>query len=625
MAQFNVTELDFDKIKDSLKSYLRANPTYTDWDFDGSGLNVIMDILAYNTHYNAMLAHFALNETFLDSAQIRGNVVSHAKLLGYVPRSVSAPTTKLNLTITPVTGNASADITVPRGTRFTTSYNGTQYSFVVVADTSAYRTVDGLFEFRDNTTSDSAARTANPIYAKEGKLKRMLYRVNESITNQRYEIPDADVDTTTLRVRIKENEYSNKYTTYTEFVTLSGVSATTPVYFLQENSTGKYEIFFGDGYVGNKPITNNIVEIEYLYTNGAVANGANTFEIQDIPTGAETNVTIETVDAAYGGSARESIESIRYNAPISYVSQNRAVTTDDYKAIISRDFGAIDSIAVWGGEDQVIPDFGKAFICVKPTGKDLLSDEEKNRIVNTILAGKNVASIQPVIVDPEYTYIDLDVAFKYNPNLTNLSKTELQTVVRNVIQTYAQQNLQKFDGVFRHSQLLRLIDTSNDSILSSSMRVFMTKYVTPVQGLTYYELNYSSPIYQTKSTESVMQTDEFKIGGITHYLKDEPQLNSTDRTIYLWMKTATETRRVRSVGTIATVTGKVILEYFNPDTTTPVAITVLPNSNDLAPKRNQLLDILMTNVAIIGEIDSIAVGGTAGAINYTTQSRHRGT
>lgn len=624
MAQFNVTELDFDKIKDSLKSYLRTNPTYADWDFDGSGLNVLLDILAYNTHYNAMLAHFSLNETFLDSAQIRGNVVSHAKLLGYVPRSVTAPTVKLELVITPITGYNEAEITVPRGTRFTTSYNGTQYSFVTVNSVTAYKTIAGVFEFRDNLSGDSSARNSNPVYAKEGKIKRMLYRVNDVIANQRYEIPDIDADTSTLRVRVKANEYSNDYTTYTLFSSLSGVTAETPIYFLQENSTGKYEIYFGDGIVGKKPITNNIVELEYVYTSGSVANGASEFEIADSVSGAGTTV-ITTLDAAYGGNERESIESIRYNAPITYVSQNRAVTTDDYKAIISREFGSVDSIAVWGGENQIIPDFGKVFICVKPTGKTYLNDEEKKSIIGTILSGKNVVSVQPVIVDPEYTYIDLDVLFKYNPNLTDKSKVELQNVVRSTISTYAAQNLQKFDGVFRHSQLLKAIDSSNPSILNSSIRVFMTKYLTPVSGITYYELLYSSPIYQTTSTESVISTDEFNIAGVTHYLKDEPKTGTTNRTIYLWKNTTAGSQKVKAIGTIYGAEGRVVIDGLNPDSTTPIAITVLPNSNDLAPKRNQLLDILLANVAITGEVDTIAVGGSSGAINYTTQSRHRGT
>ena len=624
MAQFNVTELDFDKIKDSLKSYLRSQDTYTDWDFEGSGLNVLMDILAYNTHYNAMLAHFSLNETFLDSAQIRGNVVSHAKLLGYVPRSISAATAKLELTVTPVVGYSESEITIPRGTTFTTSYNGTQYSFVTVNAVTAYKTDAGTFVFRDNVSGDSSARNANPVYAKEGKLKRMLYRVNDVIANQRFEIPDVDADTSTLRVRVKANEYSNEYTTYTQFSTLSGVTSSTPIYFLQENSTGKYEIYFGDGIVGKKPITNNIVEIEYVYTNGAVANGANVFEIKDSVTGADT-IVISTIEAGYGGNPRETVESIRYNAPITYVSQNRAVTTDDYKAIISREFPGVDSIAVWGGENQIIPDFGKVFISIKPTGKTYLNDEEKNSIINTILAGKNVVSVKPTIVDPEYTYIDLDVLFKYNPNLTDKSKVELQNVVRTTISAYAKQNLQRFDGVFRHSQLLKAIDSSNPSILSSSLRVFMTKYLTPVSGVTYYELLFSSPIYQTTSTESVISSDEFTIGGVTHYLQDQAKTGSTDRTIYLWKRTTAGAQKGRAIGTIYAAQGKVVIDGLTPDATTPIAITVLPNSNDLAPKRNQLLDILLSNVAITGEVDTIAVAGSSGAINYTTQSRHRGT
>jgi hypothetical protein len=615
MAQFNVTELDFDKIKASIKDHFRSQTQYNDWDFDGSGLSTLLDILAYNTHYNAMVAHFSLNETFLDSAQIRGNVVSHAKLLGYTPKSTAAPTAILNLVVTPGL-NPPASIEVTRGTRFTTSIDGTAYPFVVISAVEA-SLLSGTYSF------NTANSPANPVYIKQGVLKRMVYRVDNAVENQKFEIPEVNVDTSTLRVRIKENESSTQYETYTKFSTLSGVTAASTIYFTQENASGKFEVYFGDGYIGKKPFTNNIVEIEYVYTDGTFANGASVFIPADT-IGGYSNIAVTTSSNASGGAARETIESIRYNAPLTFVSQNRAVTADDYKAIISKEFGAIDSISVWGGENAIEPDFGKVFISIKPSGKDLLSDAEKQQILNVILSGKNVVSIRPFIVDPEYTYITLEVFFKYNPNLTDRSRIELQGLVRDTIQTYANENLQKFDGVFRYSNLLKNIDSSDPAILNSDARVYMYKYAVPrASGTNYFDLQFSSPIYQTTSSSSVLSSTIFKIGGIDHELGDVPKGTTTDRIVYLYKYVGGVRTAVRAVGAVYATTGQVVINGVQPDTTDPIRITVIPNSNDLAPKRNQLLDIDLVYSEVTGEVDTIAVGGSAGAVSYTTPSRHR--
>ena len=615
MAQFNVTELDFDNIKASIKDHFRSKTQYNDWDFDGSGLSTLLDILAYNTHYNAMVAHFSLNEAFLDSSQIRGNVVSHAKLLGYTPKSTTAPTAILNLVVTPGL-NPPASLEVLRGTRFTTSIDGTAYPFVVISTVEA-GLVSGTYSF------STANSPQNPVYIKQGVLKRMMYRVDNAIENQKFEIPEANVDTSTLRVRVKENESSTQYETYTKFSTLSGVTSASTIYFTQENSSGKFEIYFGDGYIGKKPGSNNIVEIEYVYTDGTFANGASVFIPADT-IGGYSNISVTTSANASGGAAQETIESIRYNAPLTFVSQNRAVTADDYKAIISKEFGAIDSIAVWGGEDAIEPDFGKVFISIKPTGKDLLSDAEKQQILNVILSGKNVVSIRPFIVDPEYTYITLEVDFKYNPNLTDRSRIELQGLVRDTIQQYADDNLQKFDGVFRYSRLLKTIDSSDPAILNSDARVYMYKYAVPRSvGTNYFDLQFSSPIYQTSSSSQVLSSTVFKIGGIDHILSDLPKGTTTDRIVYLYRYVGGVKTSIRAVGTIYATTGQVVINGVQPDTTDPIRITVVPNSNDLAPKRNQLLDIDLVYSQVIGDIDTIAVGGSAGAVSYTTPSRHR--
>jgi hypothetical protein len=632
MAQFNVTELDFDKIKANIKEHFKLQSKYNDWNFEGSGLSVLLDVLAYNTHYNAMLAHFSMNETFLDTAQIRGNVVSHAKLLGYTPRSTLAATAKVRVVVSPSNLlNAPAELQLNRGTRFTSIIDSTKYNFVNLEPLTTARNSNNKYVFDEVTL-------------KEGTLKRMLYRVDTSLPSQKFEIPDTNIDTTTLRVRLKANETSNDYTIYTKFSTLLNIGPESLIYFIQENAAGKYEIYFGDDTLGNRPQSNQIVEVEYIYTSGDAANNGSVVNAYDNVgaygtfQGYSKEYVATTLLAAtpltYGGAQRESIESIKFNAPITFVSQNRAVTADDYRAIILKEFGGISSISVWGGEDSIIPNYGKVFISVKPNGPDgtILNEVQRTQIISTILKGKNVVSITPVIVDPEYSYLKLEVFFKYNPNLTDRTKIELQSLVRQTISDYNDDNLNKFDGVFRYSQLSKNIDSADPSILNSLIRVYMYRDFTPVVGkLNSVTLDFSAPIYKSSTSEEVIESTSFLQNGIEYYFSDSPTTNTDptkrveygDRTVYIYRLVSGNKIRIRDAGKIYLSEGRVIIDNFIPDSATPIRITATPNSNDLAPKRNQLLQVSMAATSVTGEIDTIAVAGTAGAINYTTTSRHR--
>lgn len=611
MAQFNVTELDLQKIKDSIKDHFKSQSKYNDWNFEGSGLSMLLDILAYNTHYNALVAHLSLNESFLDSAQIRGNVVSHAKLLGYIPRSVRAASAKINVV---VTGNSTSPsiLTLERGTRFRTVIGNATYNFVVLDSVDASKNV-----------SAGNTYTFSNVIVRQGVLKRMLYLVDNGFQNQKFVIPEDNVDTDTLRVRVKANQDSDEYQIYTRFTTLAGIDSNTLVYFPQENASGKYEIYFGDGILGKKPITNNIVEAEYLYSDGDLANNARTFTAIDTIGGFSTTaINVSTTSVSAGGAVREDIESVRYNAPLSYLSQNRAVTADDYRAILLKEFGGIDSISVWGGENNVEPDFGKVYIAIKPSATAALTTAEKESVIAT-LKSKNIVSITPIILDPEYTYIKLDTFFKYNPNLTDRTKAELESLIRSKIVSYAETYLQRFDGVFRYSKLLATIDSADPSILNCVSRVMMYKDVTPKVGQTnYWDITYSSPIYSTSSDDSVISSSIIKIGGVDHILGDVPKTNSTDRTVYLFRVVSGVKTRLNAVGTVYAANGRVVVNGVQPDTTTAVTIYALPNSFDLAPKRNQLLDISSVQSTVTGEIDTIALAGSSGAITYTTTPRH---
>lgn len=638
MAQINVSELDFTTLKESIKSHFKNQSKYNDWDFDGSGLSILLDVLAYNTHYNAVTAHLALNEAFLDSAQLRGNVVSHAKLLGYVPRSTIASTAVVDVVVTAPISNPPLYLSIDRGHKFSTTVDSSKYTFVVLESKPA---VPLSGRDNENPSASPGTYTFTNVVLKQGTFKKMLYRVDELIENQKYEIPDTTVDATTMRVRVNDGE---EFSIYTQFSTLIGLNNSSKVYFLQENADGKYEVYFGDNNLGIKPGSNNIVEIEYIYTSSRIANGAANFQsaqaftyaIPGSTTGATASIpvnsaVITTVTNSYGGAEKESTESIRYNSPLAFITQNRAVTAEDYRAIILREFGGIDAISVWGGETDPEPNYGKVYIAIKPSGKDFLNEAEKLQITDSILKGKNVVSIEPIIIDPEFTYLEIEAFIKFNSNLTDKTTPALESYVRDIIRKYNDQNLQKFDGVFRFSQFLGSIDNSEPSILNSVARPYMFKWITPKpNGLTNsFTLDFPVPTYTTQSTTSVLSSSGFMIGGLEHFFGDEPIAGTTDRNVYVYRVVEGNRKKIANAGRIYSSIGRVVLNRFTVDYTTlnvnppDIRIIALPNSFDIAPKRNQLLEIDQAYVTVKAEIDAIAVSGAAGTSSYTTTPRHR--
>lgn len=620
-SNLNVTELDFDQIKDNLKNYLKNQSEFNDYNFEGSSLNVLLDVLAYNTHYNAMAAHYALNEAFLDSAQIRGNVVTRAKLLGYTPRSILASRATVNIEIDATNESTKPEsLILKRGTKLTTNLSGIRYDFALLNN--------------ESTTLNSATNkyTFNNVSIAQGTLKSLLYRVDNDVDNQKFQLADSDADTSTLRVRVQDNERSTSYNIYTRFESLLSVDSKAQVYYLQENPGGKYEIYFGDGITGKKPTNDNIVTLDYIYTHGKDANGAKTFTLDDsIPqlSGSFSN-TITTVSNSSGGNPPETIESIRFNAPLTFTAQNRAVTAEDYRSIILKGFANISSIATWGGEDNDPADFGTVYIAIKPLTAETLSSAEKLAIKDTVLKGKNIVSITPEIVDPNFTNLELDVFFKYNPNITDRTSVELQNVVRDVISDYNFNNLNKFDGVFRHSQLLKLIDSADPSILNSTIRPYMYKNI--VAGTTdtdnVFNISFASPLYESgDSSNFLISSTAFKIsaGGADHFFGDIPITGSNNRQVIVYKVVEGKNITViNNAGTIIPSSGKISLNNFTTSSSnTSIRITAIPNSLDIAPKRDQLINIDQAFVSITAQVDTISTAGSSGSIDYSVNSRLR--
>ena len=619
-SNLNVTELDFDQIKQNLRNFMKSQSQFADYDFDGSGLSVLMDILAYNTHYNAMLAHFALNESFLDSAQIRGNVVSRAGLLGYVPRSILAPQATITVTIdvsNATNTNLPTSLVLERGTRFKTIVDGVTYTYSTLNSNTAILTTVGTVK----------TFVFSNIGIAQGIIRSLSYRVDNDIENQKFQVSDKDADSSSLRVRVQENQGSTSFDSYQQFTTLQEVGSTSQVYHLQENSSGFYQIFFGDGIIGKKPVNDNIVTLDYLTTEGTASNGATSF---DLITGFSTltnyQTTITTINNASGGTDAETTESIRYNAPITFQAQDRAVTSQDYGAIIQRNFANIESISTWGGEDQIIPDYGKAYISIKPLIGTALTVDEKIS-VKDILTSKNIVSITPEIVDPEFTEVEVDVLFKYNPALTSRSSSAVESLVKDTVLDYNFNQLNKFDGVFRHSELLGLIDNSDPAITSTTVRPYMFKSVSAsnVKANNNFTLTFVGTFFLQEGTNFNIASSAFQVGGVEHFFGDIAVLDSKDtrRIVVYKVVDSKNIITVPDAGLIDASTGIITLNNFNPDEATNIRLTIAPKSLDLAPKRNQIINIEASRIFVTGSIDNIAYSGPSGAIEYSTNSRLR--
>ena len=613
--RLNVSEMDFANIKQNLITYLSEDDILKDTNFEGSAANTLLDALVYITHFNALNANMALNETYLDTAQLRSSVVSHAKLLGYTPRSAYAPIAYIDILINNPQNVTNSDgdfipMVMNKGTQFSTLISGKTYTFVTDVTNTITRNSAGQYKFQNIKLIQGKYKTIEYIYDKE--------------TNEKFIIPANNVVTSTLVVNVKQSTTSTDFESYELASDITSIDSESNVYFLQESTDGLYEIYFGDGVLGNTPENGNVITIEYVTTDAAEANGASIFSLADTIQG-NSDATVTTISKAAGGSVKEDIDSIKFNAPLGFVSQNRAVTPDDYKAIILNNYPNIDAIAVWGGEDNDPPDYGKVFISIKPRDSEYLSAEDKATIIGQYLKPKNVVSITPEIINPAYTYIYLEVFFKYNPNLTEASADDLGVLVRNSISSYNNNELKRFDGVFRYSNLLAQIDNTDPSIINSTVRVFMKKRFVPTLNTERkYELRFSSRFYTTTSNEKIMSSTEFTYLGRTATLRDR-QKDDGSRVVQIVTGSGANERVLNSeAGTIDEENGIISLNGFNVSafSGTYIEVTVSPESNDLAPKRNELLNILIDATKISGSVDTMITGGTSAGIDYETTSRH---
>ena len=468
MPYTQLNNLDFADIKTALKDYMRAQTDFTDYDFEGSAISQILDVMAYNTYYTAFNTNMVVNETFLDSATLRDNVVSIAKQLGYTPKSITAPQAAVDMVLT-FTGTAPAEVSLKAGSGFVTNYDGSLYRYILKDDNKV------------SVVNKVATFTGVPIY--EGSQLVSNTVVDTSIKNQRFIIENAGIDTNTLNVRVFQAANSSIFTDYKVANNILDIGATDKIYFINEIEDEKYEIFFGDGVLGKKLEDNNVVQLSYIVTNGTATNGAKTFTFNGLMEDENgTTITLPfavssltTSSKASGGADIETIDKIKYNAPKFYGSQNRAVTGNDYKAIVRNLYPATSDVIVFGGEDQEPPAYGKVFLSVKPTEAASLSSFTKNELTSE-LKKYTVASIRPEFVDPSILYLELTSNIYYTGTKTQLLPLEIATKASNAIVEYLKTSqTEKFNGKFRYSKFIGVIDNSDISINSNDTDVTMRK------------------------------------------------------------------------------------------------------------------------------------------------------
>jgi len=583
-------DLDFDTVKGRLKDYLKSKSEFSDYNFEASGLSNILDVLAYNTHFNGLTANFALNESFLNTSQLRSSVVSHAEALGYTPRSYTSSKGNLNISVTITDSNRPTSINLPRGTSFTATVAGVSYTFRTRESYSAIDNGSGFYEFKTSEDSNSI-----PVY--EGIEKTKTFFVGETEETQIYVMPDVTLDTESLLVRVYETAGSSTYETYTNLKKAIRITSSSKHYQIKEVPNGYYEILFSDGITtGKTPTAGNKVVITYLSTVGPTANGASVY----VPTadlnieGTDYPITVVTDAVSSAGAFKEGIESIRQNAPIYFASQQRLVTAEDYKAQVLANFNAyIDDVVSWGGADNDPVEYGKVFIGIK--FKQGISEsvqvEVKDRIVNELTDNLAVMSIDTEFTETEIAYLELQTFFNFDPDLTNLTPRATENLVFSTMQNFFTVNLAKFNEVFRRSKLIGEIDDLDEAILNSRIVVKVQRRFTPITGQSLsYSIKFPMTIAAPDNLDRIVTSGRFTFNNKICFLRNKLSSNKIE------LVNIDNEVEIDNIGEYNQDTGIVLLQGFNPTEleggSSELKISVTPaNQSTIRPLRNYVIQL----------------------------------
>lgn len=484
-TSLRVTELDFHTIKNNLKNYLKSQSEFQDFDFEGSGMSVLLDILAYNTHYMGFYLNMIGNEMFLDTAQLRDSMLSHAKAIGYIPTSRQGSQTLLNITVTPsiTEPNTSTSLTLDKYTRFLgRDIDGENYNFVTI-NSNTVQKFGGSFNFSN-------------VSIKQGDVVTLQYQMEPTNPYRRFDIPSQNVDTTSIVITVQESSSNTDSKVYTLADDITTLNSSSQVYFVEENPDLKYTFYFGDGVIGKRPNDGSIITCTFLDTAGIGSNSISEFVVVDAIGGIyRDNVSISAVSPTYGGIDKETVEQMRFRAPYYYTTQNRAVTTNDYETIVTKDFPNVETVSVWGGEDNDPVIYGKVFLSLKTRQNIALTNADKEFIKQTLIKNRNVVTVTPEIVDPDFAFLRILAKVNYNPYLTSLNANQLSEVVKQAIYDYNDRELNTFNSTFRKSKLAQYIENSEKSILGTDITIFVQKKVTlDVLNLRKYDINFNMPL-----------------------------------------------------------------------------------------------------------------------------------
>jgi hypothetical protein len=566
MAELNITELDFDLIKANLRTYLASQSEFTDYDFTGSALSTLLDVLAYNTHYNAVLANMQANEMFIDTAVKRTSVVSLAKMLGYTPKSTTSSKAKVNVVVVKNV-TVGSTLTIDPTVEFTSTINGVTYTFRVnVTDTVTVS--GGNFTFQD-------------VELIEGTSLSNQYTVTSDTLSGPFVIPVDNIDTTTITVTVQNSVGDPTSYAYVTSSSVIDVTNTSKIFWVEENYEGKYQIIFGDDIIGKQLTAGNIVTISYLASKGSASNGAQNFTIVGDIAG-ETGITVTTVTAAAGGSEKETIDAIRYNATKFNASRNRAVTSEDYRSLIKANLSKAKDVAVWGGEENDPPVYGKVFISIHPNTGYVITDADKEYVRETILRPRSVMSIQHEFVNPEYLYIGFEGIVNYNPKLTTLSATDIASLAQTEIEDYFDEELGTLDKTFFLSKLTERVKLANTSIIGSLFKMRLQRRISIVTGTNYAgTINFLTAIDPETVRSSIFTTILNNVQ-YNAYLQDysDDAIENEQGTGTLKLVNADNDVVITNVGTVNYTTGVVTISNVNINSylgnETSLSITVRP-------------------------------------------------
>ena len=589
-ATIRVTELDFDAIKANFKTFLSASDEFKDYDFEASGMSILLDVLAYNTHYTAILANMVSNEMFLDTAAKRSSVISHAKSLGYSTRGIRSARAKVDITINALTlsNGATAPDTfiLPRGTTFLATIGNTQFQFVTIYDYSAEKGVGDTYILND-------------VELVEGIYFSYEYIVNSTAIGVRYPIPNANADSSTIRMNMRQSVSDITPTAWNLSTTILNLDSTSKVFFVQENKDNLYEFYFGNGMLGALPEIGNLITVEYLSSRGYAANGARKFvPIGKLAHEGNGNIIagsykINLVNSAVGGANPESIEEIKHNASNTFITQDRAVTIDDYKTLIQKVFANIRSIKVWGGEDSVPVRYGKVVVCIQPQFGDVITQDEKD-FISSYIKSKSIISVGLQFEDPEYLNIIVNSTSYYDPTILPKS-VNLATNIKNVIDSYSSLQLEKFSSHFRFSKFLTEIDGTHDAINSSTTFIRAYKTLVPKLGVNQsYTINFYNKIASGTNT---VTSSLFKLYGNDQWLR----LYNVDSKLYAaYTNDVGRVVQVADAGTVNRDEGIITLNSieFVAVYESILKIIIDPVSDDIESGLNNIIRIKPEDVTI---------------------------